>query len=280
LECCLYSRFENSKKLYCTARVDLTSAQCVGKSEIVQLYLLAPHVYPCVTDDHVVLLDLQRDKYVGVDREQMASLAASVKGWPWGGSMPLAPSGSADDVRTSNAGTESVIRKMLAAGMLTTDPAVGKEARPVEVPHPETALVEEDLETVPRVNFTHVVRFLQAALITVLALKLRSIGFVIARASARKAATGATRQALDLDVARGAVAAFIRLRPLLFGAQDACLFDSLALIRFLSYYGVFPTCVIGVQTGPFGAHCWVQHEAVVFNDAPEYVRRYTPILTV
>ena len=66
----------------------------------------------------------------------------------------------------------------------------------------------------------------------------------------------------------------------LFGAQDACLFDSLALMRFLSYYVIFPTCVIGVQTGPFGAHCWVQHDAVVFNDAPEYVRRYTPILTV
>jgi hypothetical protein len=67
---------------------------------------------------------------------------------------------------------------------------------------------------------------------------------------------------------------------LLFGAQDACLYDSLALLRFLSYYGVFPTCVIGVQTGPFGAHCWVQYQAVVFNDAPEYVRRFTPILAV
>jgi hypothetical protein len=229
----------------------------------------------------VVLLDLQRDKYVGVDREQMASLAASVKGWPWGGSVPqLEPSSAADAVRTSNTRSDTVIRKMLAAGMLTTDPAVGKEARPVEMPHAETALVEEDLEAQPEVSLTHVVRFLRAALITVLGLRLRSIGFVITRASARKAAAGATRQALDLDAARGVVAAFIRLRPLLFGAQDACLFDSLALIRFLSYYGVFPTCVIGVQTGPFGAHCWVQHEAVVFNDAPEYVRRYTPILTV
>ena len=100
---------------------------------------------------------------------------------------------------------------------------------------------------------------------------------VIASVEQRRAAAGA---ACDLDVARPAVAAFIRLRPLLFRAQDACLFDSLALMRYLSYYGVFPTCVLGVQTGPFAAHCWVQYQGIVFNDAPEYVRRFTPILAV
>lgn len=45
-------------------------------------YLLASHVYLCVTDDHVVLLDLKRDKYLGVGRGQMKALAACVKGWP------------------------------------------------------------------------------------------------------------------------------------------------------------------------------------------------------
>jgi hypothetical protein len=244
------------------------------------LYLLAPHVYPCVTDDHVVLLDLQRDKYVGVDREQMASLAERVKGWPWSGTPPLAQSPAPDDVRTPNARGEAVVGKMLAAGMLTTDPAVGKEARPVEMPRAESALVEEDLETRPEVTLSHVVRFLRASAITAVVMRMRSIETVIARAKTSKASASRGHEPLDVDKARAAVAAFIRLRPLLFGAQDACLFDSLALMRFLSYYGVFPTCVIGVQTGPFGAHCWVQHDAVVFNDAPEYVRRYTPILTV
>jgi hypothetical protein len=169
---------------------------------------------------------------------------------------------------------------MLADGMLTTDPAIGKEAKPVEVPRAETALVEEDLETQPGVTFRHMVRFLLASVITALAMRLRSIEAVVASARVRKAAALRSPRSLDLDEARALVGAFIRLRPLLFGAQDACLFDSLALMRFLSYYGIYPTCVIGVQTRPFGAHCWVQHEAVVFNDAPEYVRRYTPILTV
>jgi hypothetical protein len=257
---------------------DLTGCSVSVTSHTVQSYFLAPHVYPCVTDDHVVLLDLQQDKYVGVGREQMASLAARVKGWPLSGVLPLVESPDADG-RSSNARADSVLGKMLAAGMLTTDASVGKEAKPVEVPRPEAALVEDDLEARPEVTFTHVLRFLLASAVAALSLRLRSIESVISGVAARKAAR-AGRAPLDVVTARRAVAAFIRLRPLLFGAQDACLFDSLALVRFLSYYRIFPTCVIGVQTGPFGAHCWVQHDAVVFNDAPEYVRRFTPILTV
>jgi hypothetical protein len=161
--------------------------------------------------------------------------------------------------------------------MLTTDETVGKDATPVVMPRAELGLIEEDLETRPAVKWTHVARFLRACALTSLAMKLRSMESVIAGVEARRAAGKA---ACDLEVARAAVAAFIRLRPLLFRAQDACLFDSLALMRYLSYYGVFPTCVLGVQTGPFAAHCWVQQESIVFNDAPEYVRKFTPILAV
>jgi hypothetical protein len=211
----------------------------------------------------------------------MAGLAARVKGWPSVETLPPTDPSPPGDVRTPNTSAQSVIDKMLAAGMLTTDAAVGKEARPVQIPRPDAVLVIEDLESRPEVKFVHVARFLWASGITALALRWRSIESVIATVSARNA-SGRARAAgtLDADRARGAVAAFIRLRPLLFGAQDACLFDSLALMRFLSYYRVYPTCVIGVQTGPFGAHCWIQHDAVVFNDVPEYVRRFTPILAV
>ena len=227
----------------------------------------------------MVLLDLQQDKYVGVGREQMASLAARVKGWPHVGELPLAESPDGD-VRIPNTRGEAVVGKMLAAGMLTTDASIGKEAKPVEMPRPEAALIEEDLESQPQITCAHVVRFLWASALTTLLLRCRSIESIIAGVEARNARARTLGETLNLDVARRAVAAFIRLRPLLFGAQDACLYDSLALLRFLSYYGVFPTCVIGVQTGPFGAHCWVQYQAVVFNDAPEYVRRFTPILAV
>lgn len=245
-------------------------------------YLLAPHVYTCVTDDHVILLDLQRDKYLGVDREQMSALAAHVKGWPV---SDLTAGNGADasaggETRPSNARADAVLARMLAAGMLTTDTAIGKEAKPLVIERTEAALVEAELETQPGVAFVHVVRFLRASLLTALAMRWRSIEAVVASTEARKARGIARGASMDLDAARAAVGAFIRLRPLLFGAQDACLFDSLALVRYLSYFRLFPLCVIGVQTAPFGAHCWVQEGALVFNDAPEHVRRFTPILAV
>ena len=242
-----------------------------------QSYFLAPHVYSCVTEDHVVLLDLERDKYVGVAREQVSALAGRVKGWP------LIGSGQADaasEGRAPGTRAEAVFSKMLAAGMLTTDPAIGKEASPLRMAEASDALIEPDLEWRPRVTFVDVMRFLHASAVTALALRLLPIRSVISGVASRKARAAATGAPVKIDVARRATDAFIRLRPLLFGAQDACLYDSICLVRFLSYYQQFPTCVIGVQTGPFGAHCWVQEGGFVFNDAPEYVRRFTPILAV
>jgi hypothetical protein len=249
----------------------------------VQSYFLAPHVYPCVTEDHVVLLDLERDKYVGVAREQMGGLAERVKGWPLIGNG-LAGAGGKDSTaalapRASSGRAEGVLSKMLAAGMLTTDPAVGKEVQPLQMAAASAALIEPDLDWCPQVTFTDVARFLLAATITALTLRVLPIRQVVTRVMKRKLAAR-SNNCVDVEVARRATEAFIRLRPLLFGAQDACLFDSLALTRFLSYYGQYPSCVIGVQTGPFGAHCWVQDGSLVFNDAPENVRRFTPILAV
>lgn len=247
-----------------------------------QSYFLAPHVYPCVTEDHVVLLDLERDKYVGVAREQMSVLAERVKGWPLiGNSHAGAPGDSASPLARGPGGSraEAVLSKMLAAGMLTTDPAVGKEVKPLQMAEASAALVEPDLDWRPRITFSDVARFLIASAITALTMRLLPIRKVISGVAKRKVA-GNPNRSVDVEVARRATEAFIRLRPLLFGAQDACLYDSLALTRFLSYYGQYPNCVIGVQTGPFGAHCWVQDGSYVFNDAPENVRRFTPILAV
>ncbi len=173
-----------------------------------------------------------------------------------------------------------MLEKMLAAGMLTTDPAVGKEARPLQMTAVSAPLVEPDLEWRPRVTLLDVVRFLYASASTALAMRFLPIQRVIAALARRKERGVANGHRFDAPTARRATAAFIYLRPLVFGAQDACLYDSIALARFLAGYKQFPTCVIGVQTGPFGAHCWVQEGDVVFNDSPEYVRRYTPILAV
>jgi hypothetical protein len=112
-----------------------------------------------------------------------------------------------------------------------------------------------------------------------MALRWRPIASVVAKVKSRKPRCGAA-QTLDLGAACKLVATFVHLRPLLFTTRDACLADSLSLVKFLSYYGIFPTWVFGVQTGPFAAHCWVQEGELVFNDTPDHVRRFTPILAI
>lgn len=240
------------------------------------MYLLASHVYVCITDDHGVLLDLKRDKYVGIARGQMKALAACVKGWP----------GAGED--GASAQSSPFIKNLLTSGVLTTDSARGKAAQPVAVPRPEKTLTRPDLamsadadlfEMRPAINSGHLVNFLRASIAARLALRWRPIASVVAKVRARKVFSGATHSA-DPEAIRALVAAFVYLRPLLFTTKDACLADSLALVLFLAHYRLFPNWVFGVQTGPFAAHCWVQDNDVVLNDTPDHVRRYTPILVV
>ncbi len=244
-------------------------------------YLLAPHVHLCVTEDHAVLLDLKRDKYVGIASAQMRALQQCVKGWP---AVPRsAESGSGE----LPARPDSLLSKMLASGMLTTDASRGKEAAPTAMPKPQSTLDELDpgcsgdvFETRPPVSLRHVLNFILACSAARLSLRFRSIASVVARAARRKARHARSQPALDLQAARRHVAAYVYLRPLLFTARDACLFDALALTNYLARFGIFATWVFGVQTGPFAAHSWVQHEDIVLNDTPDNVRRYAPILAI
>ena len=83
----------------------------------------------------------------------------------------------------------------------------------------------------------------------------------------------------DLHRASLLVHDFLSLRPL-FPRKYLCLFDSLALLEFLSKYGLHPSWVFGVQPDPFEAHCWLQHQDTILNDTVEVVSTYTPIMAV
>jgi hypothetical protein len=62
--------------------------------------------------------------------------------------------------------------------------------------------------------------------------------------------------------------------------KPSCLQDSLALHRWLARRRASADLVIGVKLDPFAAHCWVQSDGIVLNDAPDTVRAFTPILTL
>lgn len=233
-----------------------------------QKYWLSPHVHVCVTDDYAVLLDLRRDKYIGIGREHMPALAAAVVGWPATVQSKLEPSAPA----------KALLSKMLSTGLLTADPVVGKEARSPVIPQAQFMAIEADLEYRRPITVRDVSQVLIAATKARALLKWRPIETVVARVQRRKE-QGAGGE-FDLDAARPLVEAFLHLRPLVFTTKDECLFDSLVLVELLARHQLFPVWLFGVSTNPFRAHSWVQAGDRVLNDLPERVCKFTPILAV
>ena len=177
---------------------------------------------------------------------------------------------------------DGLLSKMIAQGMLVTDPKVGKEAVPVATTRPVTSLIDFDLDTPLAASAAHFGHLLMAYAAAKSALQFRPIKSVVGAASRRRARTQTRPCAsrAELDQVRGLVGAFVYLRPLFFTARQACLLDSLTLLNFLAHYRIFPEWVFGVKANPFYAHCWVQQADVVLNDTPDFVRGFTPILVI
>jgi transglutaminase superfamily protein len=248
-------------------------------------YALARHVFVCVQGEHVVFLDVRKDRYFALESARTAGLGCFVPGWPV--TAPLA----IDYVRRGFDATAPVIAEqidlaaltgvialLLEKNILTAESGSGKTAeatvaRPLEGDLPADAIDER-----PRIGPDLFCRFVSAAVRARLLLKYRSFEGVIGRVRHR------VRRPSAIDIADSRLlnllAGFATLRPFFFAAKDACLFDALSLGEFLAGYGVYPEWVFGVQSRPFAAHCWLQLDGVVLNDTVDHVRRYTPIMIV
>ena len=240
-------------------------------------YFLSPHVHLCVAGKQVILLDLERDKYLAVAHAH--PIGKSVRGWPLPPTGPVPSAQDAGPARVPGPENGGLLAQMISQGLLVTDPALGKEAAPVVTDQPKVALVEFDLYARPRPTLGQLWNFCAAFVVARWSLKHRPIKEVVQAARQRKRHASAT-SSVDIAVIRELVTAFAHMRPLFYTARDGCLLDSVTLTHFLARYGVFPTWVFGVQTDPFYAHCWVQHGDFVFNDTPDFIKGFSPILVV
>ena len=250
----------------------MASIKDVGK-ETPAPYFIPRHVHLCETGSQVIFLDLRRDKYLAIGRAQRQALSGQVRGWP---------ADSDDDARMRQlqGSSEPVVRSMLQLGLLTADPSLGKEAAHPIIESVGESLVDDDFEPRISIRGVHLCKFLLSCARAKIALRLGSLEHTVETVRRRKARALGRGNAFDLRKNRELVAIFDRLRPFVFTAKDACLFDSLALIEFLAMHGSYPTWVIGVHTQPFSAHSWVQHNELSFNGLVEFLRRFTPILAV
>jgi hypothetical protein len=128
-----------------------------------------------------------------------------------------------------------------------------------------------------RLSLRSITRFFWACLYAVSVLRFGRIAHTVAAVQVwRESARGGG----NIEGAAALVAIFEALRPFVLAGRNSCMFDSLALLKFLHMHGVHPQWVFGVRTLPFGAHCWVQSGPVVFNDTPDRVTIFTPIMAV
>lgn len=235
-------------------------------------YSLATHVFVCRDEDYIVVLDVREDRYFSLDAARTAVLAPFLTGWP---------------ALESGAGTnmspplEDVVQPLLSQGWLLEAGVAGKDATPVSIVAPRAELQDELDAGRPKVDFRAVLAFLAASVRAKVLMRIWSFERVIRRVAARKAAAAARGgQSVDTERARQLMEVFRHLRVFLFSHREECLRDSFAVLEFLAGYGVFPDWVFGVRARPFAAHCWVQHQGIVFNDTAEHAGGYTPIMVV
>lgn len=232
---------------------------------------LASHVRACRDDEQVILLDLRRNKYLGIGGAASLALADRVEGWPG------TPESKGD--RATPAALGLLTQRLASQGLLTDTPSARLPSSTVE-----EATSSFDFETSlegSNISARRLGRFLRSAATAALWMRFRSLESIATAVSARRhRLQGAESDGAALDAMRSSTTAYEKLRPLVLTAQDKCLHDSLALVGFLASEGAFPHWVIGVKTRPFVAHSWVQIGEVVLNDQHENVRRFRPILVV
>lgn len=233
---------------------------------------LAPHVRACAHDGQVILLDLQRNRYLGVAGTRFAALASVVRGWPCLEGVPRSLAMPLPEE------VEALAAPLVRKGLLTRDSrSQSPEAAP-SLPDATCSInAEELIDSVPT-DLARVIRFVRCSASASLHLRLRSLQRIAASISAHRPKGTIPAMRPVSHSLREAVAAYLCLRPLMFTAQDRCLHDSLTLLGFLVSEGWHPNWVIGVTTQPFRAHAWVQAGDLVLSDLHENVRRYTPIL--
>jgi hypothetical protein len=228
-------------------------------------YWLAHHVHLALCGHHAVLMDLRRNRYLAV--QPAARLSGWIGAWPLPAPMTL---GS----------PPAVLGRLIEHGMLVCERGAGHAATPISIKSPQRTLLEFDFDAPPRPNGRDLRRAAWACAAAASALKLRPMYAVLEQTRRQRPTDAPPGARFDVGHAQALVRRFVHLRPWFYSARGACLLDSLALVTFLAQYGLHPHWVFGVRTAPFHAHCWVQYGSVLFNDVPDRVRQYSPILSI
>jgi hypothetical protein len=238
-------------------------------------YWMPPHVRACPTTTGAVVLDLKRNRYFGVGRNETRALFTLELDW----SKANLNAASLPEPLSLDAATR-IAEDLVEAGLLSRNAPTPTD----DVLTPGTIDLGGTLTSVGHqinrsvtIRFSHAINFFRACAWAKHAVRSRTLYSVACQVSSNKSRR---QESFDMERAIELACIFRRLRPFTFTAKEQCLFHALALVKFLSCYQVFPTWVIGVRARPWAAHSWVQEGSLLLDSNPEHVCEYMPILTV
>ncbi|WP_116808679.1 lasso peptide biosynthesis B2 protein [Steroidobacter cummioxidans] len=239
-------------------------------------YWLPSHVRACSTATGTVILDLRRNRYFGVGRKETIALRALAGNWQ---SLAAAPASFASDAEPLPfQDAVKIADQLVQAGLLSNSTPEPAAFTPTQVDLDSVLTsVGHEIDRKSSIRWRHLTSFLRACTWARHSVRSRTLFLTAEDVGRQKNVAGASfnnERAIEL------VGIFRRLRPHTFAARDQCLFHALALVRFLAYYDVYPTWVIGVRTKPWAAHSWVQQGTLLLDANPEQVCEYTPILAI
>lgn len=223
-------------------------------------YKLASNLHCCRISNHLVFLDIERDRYFRLGDELEQSVIAI-----------------ADRLEADRDAVHRLVQEGILVDGACEHPLV--QAKPM----PAARSAVED----PFDNATCTLGSVFAVCKGVLGARrrLRSLGLKAALVHLARHRDIHVREApatSDDHVIRrtsDAAATFLLARRYVPAARS-CLLDSMALVTFLSARRLPSTLVVGVTLEPFSAHSWVQAGETVLNETVSGATAYTPILAL
>ena len=236
-------------------------------------FFISKHSHVCRARRHWIILDVHSDQYYCIPARQFDLLGPYIHGWPSVASE-LPP---ASDRHSET--TKDVLAQLVSKGVLTERLTSERELSLSPLAGPTSILKTDDVPSAHCSRALLVTTFWIACATADRRLRKQTFESIVQRVDARRSGRAAQRPADDLQILRYLVAAFNSLR-LWYPRAYLCLFDSLALLEFLSWHGIYPRWTSGVTADPFQAHCWLQDGPIVLNDVLSRVCGFTPIMSV
>lgn len=242
-----------------------------------QTHSLAPMVFAATTAHGAVLLDLKRNRYLGIGLDEVRALEYLVTDWPSRGAAAstltprTVPSATEVDL-ISSLERMDLLRAGTNHSSEVTSPNVRLDG--------DLVAIGDELSSPISVRIGHILTFSVALISALIGLHVIPIASTARRVHRRRIAAVSSGYIFDPRAATHFVCIFRRIRPFAFTASGHCMLHALTLVNFLARYKQFPMWILGVRVDPWAAHSWVQYDSFLLDTNPEKVCNFDPIVSL